>query len=576
MRNHRIVARIRFWWNLFLLSALFLLFNAPLRAAPAQQRSAPLPLHAYPRPANDNGWGVHFSPGAATFEPVVIEYFVRELQEMGMKWTVILNEGTTPRQDALVDALVAAGIEPILRIYTLYNDPLPTNELQHLVRYYSARGVHYYQLYNEPNLAGEPGGWRPGEAISVDRIVDLWIPAARAVRDAGGYPSTPPLAPGGDYDDLQFWREFLDGVKARGAEDAFFGAWINVHNYGLNHPFAYPEEPINLLGQPVTPEELALYGLTPDQVDVEALNYWRSIDRSTNRPDGGRHKGDTILEDSNAFRKFEAYHYEFVRRFRFEIPVISTEGGWIIGDAQDKRYPPVTVQAQTTWLRQAYEYMLTSAPDYFFAFNPWIVTNYAGNGTTPWFEPHAWYKARCNTNPAEVRQVRGQTLPICGDGDVLPIVYVLKAHPMKHQARRLPDPNRVPIVQAAVVNPARASAPPPRIEEGVLRFDLKTWDAVATLAATTGLPPTQVLERLYDDVSLGTPSIEVATYRVHVLSEAVEVEQWGTTVRLTNITDEIVNIQLAEQVYTLLPHGSLVVQLPTVQYVMVPTRKVIR
>lgn len=562
------------WWPALLFIGLLLALWAPPAAwgsGPAPRAlDAPLPLARYPRPPGDNGWGVHFSPAAARLEPQVIDYFVPELRSMGMRWTVLLNDGLTPQQGELVDRLVAAGIEPIVRIYTP-NEPLDPDALRRLVAFYVARGVHYFQLYNEPNLAGEPGGWKPGEPISVARMVDLWVPAARAVREAGGYPSTPPLAPGGDYDDLQFWREFLDLIKQRGQEDVFYGAWINVHNYGLNHPFDYPEEPINLLGRPVTPEELAFYGLSPDQVNVEELNFWRAVDRSPNRPDGGKHKGDTILEDSNGFRKFEAYHQEFVRRFGFEIPVIVTEGGWIIGDAQDKRYPPVTVEAQTRWLLMAYEYMLDRAPDYLFAFNPWIVANYAANGVTPWFEPHAWYKRRCSPDPGRLLNVRGETLPPCGDGDLLPIVYALKAHPRKAEARPRPA-ERSPVVAAS--RPVRPT-PPPRVESGLMRFDLETWDAVATLAATLELSPAEVLARLYPDTEFGEPTLEVASFQVRSPDQAIQVEVEGETVRLVNVTDRAVTVSVLGQVYQIAPRGSLVALLPRVQYVVVPTKRTV-
>lgn len=539
-------------------------------APPAQIPGGPLPLARYPRPSEDNGWGVHFSPAAARVEPQVIDYFVPELRSMGMRWTVILNDGLTPQQDELVDRLVAAGIEPIIRIHTP-NEPLDPEALRAFVAHYVARGAHYFQLYNEPNLEGSAGGWRPGEPISVERIVDLWIPAARVVRQAGGYPSTPPLAPGGHYDDLTFFRRFLDLVRERGAEDAFYGAWIAVHNYGLNHPFDYPEEPVNLLGRPVTPEELTFYGLTPEQINVEELNYWRAIDRSPNRPDGGRHKGDTILEDSNAFRKFEAYHHEFVTRFGFEIPVIATEGGWLPGEQQDKRYPPVTLEAHTRWLLMAYEYMLDKAPDYFFAFNPWLIANYAANGVTPWFEPHAWYKVRCSPDPGRPLNVRGETLPFCRDGDLLPIVYALKAHPRKNETRRLPA-ERPPVVAAS--RPVRP-APPPRVETGLMRFDLETWNAVATLAASLSLSPVEVLQRLYPDTAFEEPTLELATFRVTSPDPAIRVEQEGDTVRLVNVTDNTVTVDVLGQVYQVAPRGSLILLLPQVQYIVVPTRRTV-
>lgn len=557
--------------RLILLIGLLLGVAGPAQAAPPQQTDVqPLPLADYPRPPNDNGWGVHFSPAAARIEPHIVDFFVPELQKMGIKWTVVLNDGTTPKQDELIDRLIGAGIEPIVRIHLKYNDPLSPDALGHFVRYYTNRGVHYFQLYNEPNLEGEAGGWRPGEQISVQKMVDLWVPAARIVRQNGGYPGTPPLAPGGHYDDLTYYRQFLDQIKQRGDADVFEGAWIAIHNYGLNHPFDYPEEPVNLLSEPVSEKELAIYGLSTSDVDVEELNKWRRLDRSPNRPDGGQHKGDTIFQDSNAFRKFEAYHREFVQRFGFELPIIATEGGWLLGKNQDKRYPAVTVQAQTTWTLRGYEYMLDQAPDYFFAFAPWLVANFAANGVTDWFEPHAWYHRRCSTNTAQQISINGKALPFCQNGDVLPIVYRLKGHPRKNDVRRLPDP-----AQSAVVNvaPAVEPAPPPRYENGYMRIDLDSWDDIASEAGQRDVSPQAVLRERYPDQTFSNATLEVVTFKATTPSPAIKIFNSGDTLRLVNILDEPITVQLGGQVYTIGPRGAVIAKLPRIQYVRFATRR---
>ena len=171
------------------------------------------------------------------------------------------------------------------------------------------------------------GGWREGEPVNGERLVDLWILAANDVRAAGGYPSLPALAGGGTVDDMVFLGEFLDGIRARGQADLLPGSWLAVHNYFLNHPLDYPADPVNVHNVPLTEAEITERGLTPEQ--VEAINHARQIAKLP-REEGGFWVGNTIDEDSNAFRKFEAYADIFYNRFGYYLPVISTEGGALL------------------------------------------------------------------------------------------------------------------------------------------------------------------------------------------------------------------------------------------------------
>jgi hypothetical protein len=374
------------------------------------------PLADYPRPEKDNGRGVHWSPTNQPLPPEVINYFVPELRAMNIKWVKFLQDDRPEVTDPyLIKQLVANDIEPVMRVYKPLNEPY--QHLAELVAEADEMGVHYFELYNEPNVAGPAGGWREGEPINVECIVDWWILAAREVHAAGGYPSLPPLAGGGTVDDLVFLRQFLDGVRARGGADLLPGAWIPVHNYFLNHPLDYPTDPVNVHDVPLTEAEIAERGLTPGQ--VEAINYVRSIAKLP-RAEGGFWVGDTIDEDSNAFRKFEAYANIFYRRFGYYLPVIGTEGGAIIGSAEDLRYPPVREEDLTELTLGAYHAMLDDAPAYYFAHMPWLLANSAGEHFDERFEQAAWYKDR--------------------QGTVLPVVEALKADWRKDEVRAWREP----------------------------------------------------------------------------------------------------------------------------------------
>jgi hypothetical protein len=201
--------------------------------------SHPMPLSAFPRPKGDNGRGIHWIPTTQQSHDV-IDKFVQEAVDMGIKWVTFLNDGTNiTANDYLVRQLTARGIEPIMRVYTDGGAPIE-GDLAGLVRHYKPMGVNYYQLYNEPNLRIENQGRAPDPKAYVEK----WLPAAKAVIEAGGLPGfgslspTPGIAPGaaiGDMDDLRFLRESLREIKRRGEVGVLDRSWLSVHNYGREY-----------------------------------------------------------------------------------------------------------------------------------------------------------------------------------------------------------------------------------------------------------------------------------------------------------------------------------------------------
>jgi hypothetical protein len=363
----------------------------------------PVPLEDYPRPAHDNGWGIHWGPGGAAQDPAAIKFFVGELEQMNIRWVKILNRGTLKQMDPVVDTLVKAGMMPVMRLSVDAMTPLYPPEVEGLVKHYRGRGVPYFELYNEPNLLDE---WPGGASIDIGHTADVWIPAAAAVQNAGGFPSIPALAPGGHWEDMDFLRRFLLEVRRRAenGDDLALnvlcgvsgkpGLWLAVHNYGLNHYFDYPRDPINLSRTPVSETEAAYYGIRPEL--IHGLNEIRAL---ANRP---FYVGDQLLDDSNGFFKFMATAEIFREIIGYVPPAIITEGGWIVGQAQDQRYPPVTETYQANETLRGYKYMQAEAPAWLLAWQPWILCNAACNGMDMRFESHAWYPTRSADNALPV------------------------------------------------------------------------------------------------------------------------------------------------------------------------------
>jgi hypothetical protein len=361
-----------------------------------------LSWEGYPRPPADNGWGIHWAPTLFGQPADLVDRLVAQVADMGIKWVKLMQpDEPKVEHEYLIRSLVKAGIMPVLRVYRPYNTPY--EHLEELVREALPMGVFYYELYNEPNIRGQPGGWYPGEEISPERLAELWLPAARAVLRAGGLPGIPALAPGGDYDDIAFLRHFLRAVLAQGGRDVLQRSWLALHNYFLNHPLDYPEDAVNLHSASLSAAEIAQRGLSEAQ--VRAINAARARSRLP-RSQGGYYVGATVLEDSNGFRKFEAYHAVLLDEIGFAVPIISTEGGAIPGTQEDPRYPPVTEEDVAKWTAAAYAYMLDQAPAYYFAFTPWLLANMAGGGSDPAWEGAAWIRANGKGEAPVVEAVR--------------------------------------------------------------------------------------------------------------------------------------------------------------------------
>jgi hypothetical protein len=298
-----------------------------------------MPLNMYPRPDGDNGRGLDWVPTTKQSNDV-IDKFVADAKAMGVKWVTFLNNGANiGDNDYLVNKLVSAGIEPIMRIWTPTLQPLQ-GDVQAMVQHYAAMGVHYFQPFNEPNLNYE----NPDGKVSVDRYLDNWIPAAKAIIAGGGLPGFGSMAPGGDYDDQQFLKDALAGLQARGETGLLDKGWISMHNYTWNHPIQ------------------------------------------------DRGNGD-------GFFKFRAYHQIVSGALGRDLPIIGTEGGTFVGEQEDPNMPAVTQQMATDWTRQADQYMEAQREPWNFANSIWTVADLAAGGSDPRFEAQSLFHADGSVSP---------------------------------------------------------------------------------------------------------------------------------------------------------------------------------
>ncbi|RMG96677.1 MAG: hypothetical protein D6706_09770, partial [Chloroflexi bacterium] len=199
-------------------------------------RAEIIPYQAFPTPPGNNGWGMHWIPTVKQ-DPAVVDRFVGELVRMHIKWVVFLNEGTNiGDNDYLVDRLVENGIMPVMRVYRSGVLPYDGN-LGAMVAHYRARGVYYFQLYNEPNVNDEN---HQGFA-NPNQYALTWAAAARDVINNGGLPGIGAFSPGGAYNHYEFLDRTLRALAFNGDQDLLNWAWLSVHNYHGLRPYDDPD-----------------------------------------------------------------------------------------------------------------------------------------------------------------------------------------------------------------------------------------------------------------------------------------------------------------------------------------------
>ena len=198
----------------------------------------PLSLMQYPRPAADTGWGFHDSGGvyAQPQDPAAYARYLHD--DLGVTWFKALVAGTN--KVGLVQAFAKQGIEVIVRLYAQAPHPnLVVSPAD--VRAYVQAGAHYFEWGNEPNLYVEwdQAAWNQG--ARVDRVCEQFLRNADAIRQGGGIPLLPALAPGGDYPHRDWYRTTFEWLRQKGQLSVLDGAALAIHNRPLNHPLTYTD-----------------------------------------------------------------------------------------------------------------------------------------------------------------------------------------------------------------------------------------------------------------------------------------------------------------------------------------------
>jgi len=360
-------------------------------------------IEDFPRPKDDNGRGVHWS--ASVYHPrgSELDFWIGELQAMKIKWVKLLDDGGCSSLE-LCQRLLEADIMPVVRMYRQKPNPghMTARQLEAVQRLID-HGVRYFETNNEPDLQGE---WRePMPENWLEIVADNFIWDADRIIDMGGLPAVPAMSVGRK-------ENLITEVVRKGRADLFEkGAWVAIHNYTLNHPLDYPDDDVNQHGRPLTPEEYEEYarwaysGLSYEEIiaqgvemsrdDYNKFNNWawdgRTMEEVNELRARSANPGQTVFDDPYCFRGWEAAGKMIYDALGFYVPVISTEGGPVVGWGDDKRYPKVNPWTQMEWQLGIVRFMQSQAPPWYFTCCTWLLAAIRlGDWNYAW-EQMAWY-----------------------------------------------------------------------------------------------------------------------------------------------------------------------------------------
>lgn len=314
----------------------------------------------YPRPENDNGWGVH---GPASTNRYGQEFWplIRDiLLETHTKWFLMLDAGDASNI-GLAKRLVDLGIMPIVRLYRSQPNPghLSGGQLEAIKRYLAV-GCVYFITNNEPD---SPREWsKPMPKNWLEVVVDNAIIDWEHITKAGGIFVFPAFSFGGDRQDIP------QMIVNKGRQDIFERLVWSVHNYSLGRPLLYPEDDVTRNGTPIP---AATYNAASHykganwcwEVSRDEVNRQR---RELANPQA------SVLTDPTGFRAFEWINQRIVQAVGHSIPIMGTESGQNVhaGDGT-ARWPYADPYRASQMTFEQYQY--TAQVDYYYCHCSWLL-----------------------------------------------------------------------------------------------------------------------------------------------------------------------------------------------------------
>jgi hypothetical protein len=329
--------------------------------------------------------GVHLQPFG--FHGVWLnnaEYWLGLMVGMHMSWCVALSESDSLYTSGAAEALLDAGIIPIVRF--AYKFPRSWTELrsvEQLVSLYARYGAPLIvQVGNEPF---DPREWVNGHIPPPDQawrlIAACWESAARHIVARGAFAGFPdgPCYTRNPFNEIRNTWDLWHAGQA-----VYLG-----HHYGKGRPVDYPYDDVSQNGTPLTMDEYR--AALDDYADDHAWLDMRIEEINALRLAWAR-PGNTAIQDDTCFRGWEKVLHWSRQSLGIDVQIALTEGGWVPRDRAgssivDCRWPHTTPRMVA---RKTLEMMQASTP--LFAICPWLLADGDMGGGDGWaFDAwHGW------------------------------------------------------------------------------------------------------------------------------------------------------------------------------------------
>jgi hypothetical protein len=202
-------------------------------------------MSTHPVPENNYRVGVHYYPDSDHFRASDLQRWLPELKALGVQWITLVAPSKIAIPEDFIRGLVNANIQPVLHFHLSIQSPPAAGDLKVLFEAYKNWGVNYVALFDRPNLQNQWDSQSWTQEDLVTRFLDIYLPLAETVVNAGLYPVFPPLEPGGDFWDTTFLRTALQEMKSRGLDNILsrlvIGAYAWAQNLPLNWGAGGPE-----------------------------------------------------------------------------------------------------------------------------------------------------------------------------------------------------------------------------------------------------------------------------------------------------------------------------------------------
>ena len=196
-------------------------------------------MQDYPVPPNNRRIGFHYFPDTQHYRQEDLDTWLPHLEALGAQWLTLLAPQDRAVPELFLRGLLDAGIEPILHFTPSLAKPPTTDDIQLLAESYARWGVHYVCLFDQPNCHEQ---WNRGSWAQIDlveRFLDIYLPLAEEVVDAGLNLVFPPLKPGGDYWDTAFLRAALSSIEKRGHQQVLEKLVLGAYASSNKHPLEW-------------------------------------------------------------------------------------------------------------------------------------------------------------------------------------------------------------------------------------------------------------------------------------------------------------------------------------------------